>query len=226
MIVTPDDVFKVDNVPVREKAYHVLKEAIIKNKLNTNNELREQELADLMGISRTPVREAMRKLEADGLIYRNKSNRPFITKLSYENASNIYKVRSKLEGLAAGQAAENISNSDIEELESFMEKASEYINKGDIDKFDEVGRLFHETILYYSTNEVCSNIINKLADHINRYRWISMTKDEKRPGQALKEHFEIVQHMKNRDMKSADEAMVKHILNAGDLILESLSEIF
>lgn len=225
MDVTGNEEFKINNIPINEKAYRILKESIIRQKLDLNKTLTEKELADLLGISRTPLREALKKLEADGFIDRKPHNRIMITKLSMKHAENLYIVRSRLEGLAAALAAKHITEAEIIQLEWLLEQSTSHWEKKEYDKFDENGRLFHRCIHKASTNEVCEYMLRTLSDHINRYRWISLRSFE-RPKVVLEDHRTIIDYLKKGDSVSAENKMKDHIVNSSKLILENLQKYF
>jgi len=216
---------KIKNTPINEKAYIILKEAIIKQKLDGSKTLNETELAELLGISRTPLREALKKLEADGFIIRKPNNRIMITKLSIKHAENLYMVRSRLEGLTAAMAAENLTNEEIENMEHLLAQSIDHWEREEFEKFDEIGREFHKIIHKASTNEVCEFILKTLQDHINRYRWISI-KSYERPKEIIEEHRRLIDSLKQGDSSLAENVMKAHIMHSGKMVLKNLEKIF
>jgi len=218
-----EEPINIKNTPINEKAYVLLKEFIIKQKLEPNKELNEKELAELLGISRTPLREALKKLEVDGFIVRNSNKRIKISQLSIDHAKNLYMVRSRLEGLSASMAAQNITDLDIDRLEQLLDQSSTYRNNKEFEKFDDVGREFHKIIHEVAANEVCLFMLRTLSDHINRYRWISIRTLE-RPKKIIEEHQELINCFKKGDIDLAEYTMKQHIIKSGEMVVKELEE--
>jgi DNA-binding GntR family transcriptional regulator len=205
---------KLDNYkPLRELVFESLREAIIGGKLAPGERLMEIQMAEEMGVSRTPVREAIRKLELEGLVVMICRKGAYVAGLSLKDIADVFEIRSALEGLAAGLAAERITDGELEELERYLVKISEESETGDLNKVVETDTDFHSLIYSASRNQRLFQIINNLREQIQRFRTTSLSY----PGRmkvAVEEHRKIVEAISARDGESARKLAQEHIENA------------
>ena len=133
--------------PLREVVCETLREAIVDGVLKPGERLMEIQLAEELGVSRTPVREAIRKLELEGFVVMIPRRGTYVADMSIKDINEVYEVRTALDVLAAGLAAERITEEELEQMERLLVQIGEYIEQGDMDKIVEVDSQFHDICL-------------------------------------------------------------------------------
>ncbi len=207
--------------PLREVVFETLREAIINGVLRPGERLMELQLAEALGVSRTPVREAIRKLELEGFVVMVPRKGAYVAGISLKDITNVFEVRAALEGLAAGLAAERITEEELEELERILVEKAEIIEKGEVARFVECDTRFHDVIYRVSRNQRLVQILSNLRDEINRFRSVSLAYPG-RMREALEEHRKIVEAIAERDVSLAQAAALEHIENAENSLLEAV----
>ncbi len=193
-----------------QKVYRALKTEIIKGSLKPGTKLSEGKIAEQMGVSRTPVREALRKLAAEGFVKISPNQGVVVSNASVEDVQEVLQIRGVLEGLAARLATKTINEEEIKELEKYQKRMEHYINKDNVLAFSEMDAEFHELILNICGNNRLIQIRENLSDQAHRYRIRSLSV----PGRlkySFKEHQEIVEALKRKNSKQADRLSQKHI---------------
>ncbi len=215
---------KLDNYkPLREIVFEHLREAIIKGVLKPGERLMEMQLAEEMGVSRTPVREAIRKLELEGLVIMVPRRGAYVSDLSIKDVAETFEIRGALEAMAAGLAAERINDDELEEIERILVKISESIEKNDIKAVIEHDESFHAILYKASHNDRLVQIISNLREHIQRFRSTSLTA----PGRlkaVLFEHRQIAEAISERNAELAQRLAQEHIENAENALMEWIKE--
>ena len=213
---------KLDNYkPLRELVFEALREAIVKGVLRPGERLMEIQLAEEMGVSRTPVREAIRKLELEGLVAMVPRKGAYVASLSMKDIIEVFEIRGALEGLAAELAAERIGDEELEELERYLVRITETIETDDLSRMVEVDTDFHSELYKASRNERLSQAISNLREQIQRFRKTSLSL----PGRmraALEEHKKIVEAISARDGALARKLAEEHIENAEYSLMEAI----
>ena len=214
---------KIDNIrPLGDIVYEALRDAIIKQVLKPGERLMETELAEEMGVSRTPVREAMRKLELEGYVVMVPRKGAYVAGLSIKDINNLFEIRGALETLAAGLAASRASQEEIEEMERNLVMEASLFETSDVINTIEVDTKFHELIYSASRNNRLQNMIKDLRDQIQRFRTTSLAV----PGRmkfALAEHRKIVEAIAAGDVQEARRATKEHIESAENALLDVIS---
>lgn len=207
--------------PLRDLVFEALREAIINGTLRPGERLMEIPLAEELGVSRTPVREAIRKLEREGFVVMVPRKGAFVAGISLKDIADIFEVRAALEALAAGLAAERIGDDELEELERLLVRMAEIIEENDVSAFLESDTRFHDTLYRTSGNKRLIQILNNLQDEILRFRAVSLAY----PGRlrkTLEEHRKIVEAIADRDVERAQAMAWRHIENAENSLLEAV----
>lgn len=207
--------------PLRELVLEAIREAIISGALKPRERLMEIQLADELGVSRTPVREALRKLELEGFIVMVPRKGAYVADISMKDVADVFEIRIALEGLAAALAAERITDEELEEMERHLVVKAEAIGKNDMEKLVEVDTKFHEALYGASRNDRLIAIINNLREQIQRFRTSSLAMPG-RMKQSLDEHRSIVEAIQSRDVALARQAAQEHIENAESIMIESM----
>lgn len=209
--------------PLREIVFESLREAIINADLKPGERLMEIQLAERMGVSRTPVREAIRKLELEGFVVMVPRKGAFVAGLSLKDIAELFEIRGALEGLAAELAAERINEEELEELERCLFQIAECIESGDIEQIIEIDTLFHATLFKASRNVRLVQIVNNLREQIHRYRMRSLAYPG-RAREALEEHKEIVEALSERNVGLANRLALQHMDKAENAIMTIILE--
>ncbi|GBF32837.1 regulator PutR [Desulfocucumis palustris] len=215
---------RLDNYkPLREMVFESLREAIIQGRLKPGERLMEIQLADEMGVSRTPIREAIRKLELEGFVVMVPRKGAYVAGISVKDIVDVFEVRAALEALAAGLAAERITPDELEELERSLVVISEVSSKEDIDAIVATDTSFHELIYRASRNERLFQIVIHLKEQIQRFRTTSLSQPG-RSKDALEEHRKMVEAISDRNAELAQSLAREHIENAEQSMLNALRE--
>ncbi len=210
--------------PLREIVFETLREALINGVLKPGERLMEIQLAEEMGVSRTPVREAIRKLELEGFVVMIPRKGAYVAGISVKDIADVFEIRTALEGLAAGLAAERITEEELEQLERILVKIGECVQTNNLEKLVEVDTEFHDTLFKASRNERLVQIVSNLREQIQRFRTTSLST----PGRmkyALDEHKKIVEAVSERNVELAQALAREHIENAENSMLEKLNEL-
>ncbi|MBO4401995.1 MAG: GntR family transcriptional regulator [Selenomonadaceae bacterium] len=207
--------------PLREAVCETLRDAIRRGILEPGERLMEVQLADELGISRTPVREAIRKLEQEGYVIMMPRRGTYVSDVSVSDVKEIFEIRSALESLATGLAARRIEQDELETLQSLLIEIEGYIAKNDIDKIVETDIKFHELLYKVSRNDRLVAIISNLKEQLARFRTLSMSY----PGrlqETLEEHSDMVEAIANGDVSAARDAAEHHMERAEKTLLKAM----
>ncbi|AET65812.1 transcriptional regulator [Desulfosporosinus orientis DSM 765] len=207
--------------PLREIVFESMRDAILSGVLQPGERLMEIQLAEEMGVSRTPVREAIRKLELENFVVMIPRKGAYVAGVSSKDVADVFEIRSALEGLAAGLAAERITEDELEQMERVLFCRS---NEGDMD-LEEVVKSdtdFHALVYSASRNERLIQILANLREQIQRFRATSLAV----PGRnklALEEHRAIVEALRNHNSEEAQALAMAHIVTAENVMFDALS---
>ena len=205
----------------KKKAYTQIKDAICSFRFVANQMLKEEELARWLGISRTPLREALSALDREGLVKILPHRGAFVCEISYEEILQIFVVREALEGLAARLSTPNIPAAEIERL---YEKTKFYASEDqiDTDKLLALDVPLHSLILDYCGNETLQRFLKDMTDRINRVRMRS-TVVTSRFHKSVEELLAIIEAIRARNPDQAEILMKEHIRHAKENTLTALS---
>jgi len=207
--------------PLREVVFEALREAIINGTLKPGERMMEIQLAEQLGVSRTPVREAIRKLELEGFVVMIPRKGAYVAGISLKDIADIFEVRAAMEALAAGLAAERITAEELEEMERLLLRIGECIEANRLEEVIEMDTLFHEGLYKASRNVKLEQIVHNLREQIQRFRSTSLAFPG-RMKEALEEHKKIVEAISERNVALAQQLAQEHIENAENSILEAL----
>ena len=198
----------------RVPPYEQLKTGILNGDLEPGSPLVEAALAEWCGVSRTPIREALRQLQQDGLVQR--SDRGLVVrKRGPEEIIDIYDARMVLEATTARVAADRRTDYDIRLLRVMLDRG-EQISTRDSDAMVESNQQFHETVWRAGHNEALTDLLDRLVTQLHRYPGTTLST----PGRwetALRQHREIVEAIAKRDGDAAYDAAMRHFLEARDI---------
>lgn len=209
-----------DHELLRDRIYNILKNKIIDGDLEEGTKITESEVANLLGVSKTPVREALKSLAENGFITIQKNKRMIIAKILLKDIKEVYQLRGVLDELGARLAAERITQEDFVKFEDIINKMEKYARKKDIKAYSNYANKFHGLIMQLSDNKHLETIINNLREKTDRYR-IKSIKLEGRLKESLKEHKEILKALIEKEPKQISKLCQKHINNALSNILKN-----
>ncbi len=209
------------SVPLRDRAYQALREAIVSGHLAPGERLVEAKLAQEMGISRNPVREALRRLEHEGLACRCPRGGMAVADIDLRDVAEVYAVRSVLEGLAARLAAGRLRPEHRERLSRSIQDGEEARRTGELDRLVASSGIFHNTVLEVAGNARLTSLLHVLDHHISRFRRISL-QAEGSPAEVLEEHRHILDALERGDGAQAEDLMRRHLEHSGRQILRFL----
>ncbi len=207
--------------PLRELVLEALREAILNGTLQPRERLMEIQLADELGVSRTPIREALRKLELEGFIIMVPRKGAYVADFSLRDLEDIFEVRKSLEGLAAELAAERVTEEELVKLEQLLKEKSKAIENNDMQKLLDVDTAFHEKLYEASRNERLRSMISNLREQIERFR-IASLQYPGRMKRSLEEHYQILDAIQRRDGETANRLAHAHIENVETILLDKL----
>lgn len=211
---------KLENYkPLREIVFEHLREAIVKGKLRPGERLMEMQLADDMGVSRTPVREAIRKLELEGLVIMVPRRGAYVADLSIKDVAETFEIRSALEALAAGLAAERITAEESEEMERILVRISSAVEAGDFKQTVDLDEQYHNLLYRASHNDRLMQILSNLREQIQRFRVTTLAMPGRVRG-VLQEHRNIAEAISERNAELAHQLALEHIENAENALME------
>lgn len=210
-----------DYKPLREVIFNSLREAIIIGELRPGERLMEVQLAEKMGVSRTPVREAIRKLELEGLVDMIPRKGAHVAELSVKDIMDVLEVRASLDGLATALAAERITEDELKELKHINSQFTLYIEKENLNGSIKKDSEFHDIIYNASRNDKLIAILGNLREQVQRFRVIYL-KDYSSPKNLVKEHNDIYEAVCSRSVDSARISAKSHIINQEATILNSI----
>jgi len=211
-----DDQFELtfDRLPaLRDRVYDRLRTAIINGRMAPGTTLLQEQLAEQMGVSRTPIRDALDRLASEGLVTRSAGGRVNVAELSFQELSEKYTVRSVLEGLALRLAAERMNDRQLEELARILRKMREAVEQNDAPSVTEYGADFHDTIIASCGNEFLIQTLQSLNDSIRRYRRVAATI----PGRAMEtmhEHQQVYSALQSGETETAQQLIQEHIAHS------------
>ena len=196
--------------PLRELVFEYVRKSIINGDLKPGERLMEVELAEKMGVSRTPIREAIRKLELEGLVIMEVRKGAYVADVSVKETIDILEVRSVLEGLAATIAAEKITEEEIEELNKINAEFDEAVKNNNTAEMVDKDTEFHNLIFSASRNKKLIQMVYSLQELVMRFRVIYFN-EFKRAIEMPKEHKALLNAIRERDGEKAGECAQYHI---------------
>ena len=183
----------------------------------------EIQLAEELGVSRTPIREAIRELEADGYVVMIPRRGAYVADISLKDIAQVFEIRSALEELAAGLAAERITEDELEELERLLLEIRDSIDRQDMEGIIEADVQFHQILYEASRNTRLIEIINNLRDQVLRFRSVSLHY----PGRleaTWQEHRDLVEAIADRNAARAMKIAIRHMENSEKTLLMGIEE--
>lgn len=198
--------------PLSGRVFHSIRENILAGKYKNNEELKENSLAAELGVSRTPVREALRQLELEGLVRIIPNRGAFVEGFTQQDIQDIYEIRSRLEGLCAKKASLHITEDQLANLEENVYLTEFHADKGNYAQVLELDNRFHEILYEASNSKILKHELSAFHHYVERVRKITLSMPE-RVIKSNEEHKKIVEALRAHDAKLAEKLATSHIRN-------------
>ncbi|MDD4570312.1 MAG: GntR family transcriptional regulator [Tepidanaerobacteraceae bacterium] len=205
--------FQDTGYSLRTKIYHRLKNAILDGVYKPGESLIEMKLAKELGVSRTPIREAIRQLELEGLVSSIPNKGVIVEGVTSQDVEDIYTIRKMIEGQAARWAADKITDAQLKELKDTLDLMEFYTEKGKPDKVSELDSRFHDIIFRACNSRPLESVLTNFHHFIQRARLVSV-KASGRAIHSLEEHRSIFEALEAHDPEAAEKAMLSHVDSA------------
>lgn len=206
-------------LPLRDVVFNTLRQAILRGELKPGERLMEIQLANKLGVSRTPVREAIRKLELEGLVLMIPRKGAEVADISEKSLKDVLEVREALEELAARLACDKITKEGINRLKEAAQDLRSALKSNDITQMAEADVRFHDVICNATENQKLGQLLNNLREQMYRYR-IEYLKDQHVYEKLLSEHEEIIRHIEKGEKDEAARVVSRHIENQAQAVAD------
>lgn len=215
-----------DKYSLRGRVFHKLREDILSGKYEEHEELKEVAIGEELGVSRTPVREAFRQLELEGLIQIIPNKGAYVTGITEKDVQDIYLIRSLLEGLCAKLATQYITKEQLDELEENVYLAKFHAQKGHLEQLAQLDNRFHEILYEACNSKILEHQLRDFHQYVLRVRKKTLSNANRGPKSNL-EHEGILNAIKAHDGELAQELANKHMVNAYENMVKcGLHEMF
>lgn len=215
-----------DKYSLRGRVFHKIREDILSGKYEEHRELKEVAIGEELGVSRTPVREAFRQLELEGLIQIIPNKGAYVTGITEKDVKDIYMIRSLLEGLCAKWACEHITEEQLEEMEENIYLARFHADKGHLEQLAELDNRFHDIMYEACNSKMLEHLLKDFHQYVLRVRKKTLN-NQNRGTASNAEHELILEAIKNKDGARAEQLANRHMINAYDnMVKNALSEAY
>ena len=208
---------------LREQVYNGIKDAIINGELQPGQRLIEEKLAEDMNTSRTPVREAIQKLEKEGLIYRLPRGGFAVKGISEEEVEEVFGLRGVLEGYAGYLATTSVKEEELKALQDIIKLEEACMKNMNPDEFIRLDSEFHDVLYRAAKNTRLYSLLNDLRDYMYRYRVIIL-RYQRKPQLAINDHKEMLAALKARNARQVEKLVRKHMTRGKDLIKKKIKQ--
>lgn len=205
-------------LPLRDVVFNTLRQAILRGELKPGERLMEVQLANKLGVSRTPIREAIRKLELEGLVLMIPRKGAEVADITEKSLMDVLEVRKALEELAVQLCCDKITGKEIEELRRAADDFRRILKTSDdVTEIAEADVRFHDIIYLATGNQKLIQILNNLREQMYRYRVECIKRKESHPI-LIAEHEEIIRRIENKEKKEAADIVCRHIDNQAEVV--------
>ena len=209
-----------DKYSLRGRGFSKMREDILSGKYKDHEELKEVAIGEELGVSRTPVREAFRQLELEGLIQIIPNRGAYVTGISAKDVQDIYMIRSRLEGLCARWATAHITPEQLDEMEENVYLAEFHAGKGHMDQIAELDNRFHQILYEACDSKMLEHLLMDYHQYVQSVRQKTLSNIE-RSTASNKEHRAIMEAIKAGNADLAEKLAHEHMINAYDNMLKN-----
>lgn len=210
-------------LPLRDVVFNTLRAAILKGELKPGERLMEMHLANKLGVSRTPIREAIRMLEQEGLAVTLPRKGAQVAKMTEKDLQDVMEIRDALDELAVVCACKRMNQEQFVELKSAMKSFESAVKAGDVRTIVEADEAFHDVIYKMTHNPKLENIVNNIREQMYRYRY-EYVKDHSIYDKLIAEHNAIIEGLQKQDVAYLKEIMHIHLENQVDAVRTVIRE--
>lgn len=200
-----------------QEAYEVLHRMIVRGELPPGGRLIEPVLCEQLGISRTPLREALKRLSSEGLVTPRRNRNAMVTRIDASELAHLFEAEAGIESLAVGLAAERMTNTEIKQLEALQERLERLLIKGDRDAYFELNQRIHTLLVAGAKNPILEETHRNLLGRLERARYLALNRIG-RWQESTDEHRAIVEALKARDGERARQLLGDHVRHTGEII--------
>jgi DNA-binding GntR family transcriptional regulator len=206
-----------------QHVFENIKQAIIKGEIPSGQRLVESRLAETLGISRTPVREAIHKLEREGYLKKRPRGGFIILGLDSIDIEETFGIRSVLEGYAARLAAIKHAENELEPLEAQIRIFQKHLDKGELALLPDINTEFHDMLYALSKSPRLIKMINDLKDQIYRFRQMIL-RDAELAGMSNADHRQMLEYIKRRDARGVEKLVREHLMRGQVAVVQFIKE--
>ena len=210
-------------LPLRDVVFYTLRQAILKGELEPGERLMEMQLAEQLGVSRTPIREAIRKLELEGLVLMIPRRGAEVARITEKDLRDTLEVRTAIEEMSVELACARIDEEGKERLKRACMEFKEAIDTKHVQNIVDGDVKFHDVIFGLTQNERLINLAHNLREQVYRYR-VEYVKDFSYHDILVKEHYDITNAILMNDVATAKEIMRKHLYNQELIVIKNLKD--
>ena len=219
-----DDQLQIDMnefLPLRDVVFNTLRKAILTGQLKPGERLMEVHLANRLGVSRTPIREAIRKLELEGLVIMIPRRGAEVAEITEKSLSDVLEVRRALDALSVELSCDRITEEELKELKNACDEFEKTVKEKDVSRIAKADVALHDIIVQATGNQRLQQLVNNLAEQMYRYRFVYI-KDESQHEKLIAEHKEIYESIACHDKERASKAAKLHIDNQEKSIIRQI----
>ena len=214
----------VEAVPIREQVADIIRKMIVNEELKPNQKISERQISQMLQVSTTPVKEAFRVLQSEGLLYSVPRKGSFVSKLSKKNMLQTVYMRSALEGVAAYFAGRNATYKDIMDMEEALQRSGRLIETGEltpeiVNKLKEENNIFHAVLRRASRNSYLVSLIENMRGIDQSVKLAALNKTVEENIRQHREHMSILTAIKKQESEKAEQYMIAHVRRVGEMVL-------
>lgn len=214
---------KLTKLPMKQEVYNYLLQGIMNGQLKPGQQLEEKEISESLGVSRTPLREAINRLAQEGIVVEIPYRGNFVRKFTRREVIDLYEVRRTLEMMAIRQAVQRMTAEEAEEIANIVLQTASAQENGDMEAYGRLDAEFHTKIANYSGNRMLIQLLSSMSAQINIVRHMANSSDKiAKKAQFDREH--IMEAITKRDPEAAARFMEEHISHVMEEVVSRLNE--
>lgn len=208
-------------LPLRDVVFNTLRQAILRGELKPGERLMEIQLANKLGVSRTPIREAIRKLELEGLVLMIPRKGAEVAEITEKSLRDVLEVRKALEELAVKLACDRMTKEQMNRLKEAAKEFEETLKTNDVTKFAEADVNFHDVIFMATDNQRLIQLLNNFREQMYRFRVEYLKRKQYHPI-LIAEHEDIIYRIEKRQKEEAAKVVCQHIDNQVEAVIDTI----